>query len=102
MVLTELLQNAVEHGYPAESTAGAVGRIEVHVRRPAGRLVITIEDDGQGLPEGFDLEASSSLGLSIVKTLVESELDGRLELGARPDARGARALIDVPTASRRL
>jgi two-component system, sensor histidine kinase PdtaS len=102
MVLTELLQNAVEHGYPAESTPGAVGRIEVHVRRPAGRLVITIEDDGQGLPEGFDLEASSSLGLSIVKTLVESELDGRLELGARPDARGARALIDVPTASRRL
>ena len=34
-----------------------------------------------GLPPGFDLDASTSLGLSIVRTLVESELDGQLEIG---------------------
>jgi two-component system, sensor histidine kinase PdtaS len=48
-----------------------------------------------GLPDGFDLDVSGNLGLSIVRTLVESELGGLLEL--RPRAgRGARAVVDVP------
>jgi two-component system, sensor histidine kinase PdtaS len=91
MVLTELLQNAVEHGYPGEST----GTITVEPERLAGRLRVTVDDDGVGLPAGFDLDASQNLGLSIVRTLVESELGGLLELRARPD-RGARAVVDVP------
>ena len=53
-------------------------------------------DDGQGLPAGFDLDGSSSLGLSIVGTLVESELGGRLTLGPAPSGRGTQAVIDVP------
>ncbi|MEX0429484.1 sensor histidine kinase [Nocardioides sp. DS6] len=93
MVLTELLQNAVEHGYPDDATPG---NITVGVRRPAGRLEVSVEDDGQGLPEEFDLETSTNLGLSIVRTLVESELGGRLTLGPRSGTRGARAVIDVP------
>ena len=100
MVLTELLQNAVEHGYPDPATGGE-GRIVLDVRRPQGRLVVTVDDDGQGLPAGFDLETSTNLGLSIVRTLVESELSGSLELGARPGQRGARAVVDVPVVSRR-
>jgi two-component sensor histidine kinase len=93
MVLTELLQNAVEHGYPEES--GSEGSIVVEPERIAGRLRVTVDDDGVGLPEGFDLDVSGNLGLSIVRTLVESELGGLLEL--RPRAgRGARAVVDVP------
>jgi two-component sensor histidine kinase len=97
MVLTELLQNAVEHGYP-EGTAASVGRILMTVRREAGRLEVTVDDDGCGLPPDFDLTTSTHLGLSIVGTLVESELGGRLELADRPDAHGARARISVPVA----
>ena len=93
MVLTELLQNAVEHGFVPGTTSG---RIAIAVRRPAGRLQISVEDDGRGLPADFDLETSTNLGLSIVRTLVESELGGRLSLGPRPGTRGARAVIDVP------
>jgi len=94
MVVTELLQNAVEHGYPQ----GVVepGLITVRVARPAGSLVVTIEDDGRGLPGDFDLESSPSLGLNIVRTLVESELSGTISLGARDDAPGARAEITLP------
>jgi two-component sensor histidine kinase len=95
MVVTELLQNAVEHGY-AEPPADGLGRIQLRVKRPAGRLQVTIEDEGRGLPPGFDLERSTNLGLSIVKTLVESELKGTLHLGSRPHGSGARAVIDVP------
>ncbi|MBO0842219.1 MAG: histidine kinase N-terminal domain-containing protein [Nocardioides sp.] len=93
MVITELLQNAVEHGYPDGTTEP--GTIVMTVRRPAGRLTVTVDDDGQGLPEGFDLATSTNLGLSIVKTLVESELNGQLALGSRPEG-GARASVELP------
>jgi two-component sensor histidine kinase len=56
---------------------------------------VTVDDDGAGLPDGFDPDTSLNLGLSIVRTLVESELGGLLELRGGPD-RGARAVVDVP------
>jgi two-component system, sensor histidine kinase PdtaS len=95
MVLTEVLQNAVQHGYdPADEESS--GSIVVRVRRLVGRLHLSVDDDGRGLPPGFDLDGSTNLGLSIVRTLVESELGGQLELGAAPGGRGTRAAIDVP------
>ncbi len=97
MVLTELVQNAVEHAYPD----GQVGRIEVGVERcPAGQgeqLLVEVADDGAGLPGGFDLTVSTRLGLQIVRTLVEGELGGELTLERR-DPRGTRALLRVPLA----
>ncbi|MGZ4445507.1 MAG: sensor histidine kinase [Nocardioides sp.] len=97
MVLTEVLQNAVEHGYDAEGDPDRPeqGQIVVTVRRLVGRLHLSVEDDGRGLPEGFDLDGSTNLGLSIVRTLVESELGGQLALGAAPGS-GTRAEVDVP------
>ena len=92
MVLTELLQNAVEHGYPEDA---ACGTITLDPERIAGRLRVTVDDDGVGLPAGFDPEMSVNLGLSIVRTLVESELGGLLELRPGPE-RGSRAVVDVP------
>ncbi len=97
MVLTEVLQNAVEHGYPEQQAEQAWrGEIVVSARRLVGRLHVSVEDDGQGLPEGFDLDGSTNLGLSIVRTLVESELGGQLEVGPAPGGRGTRASLDVP------
>ncbi|MEO5852839.1 MAG: histidine kinase N-terminal domain-containing protein [Nocardioides sp.] len=98
MVLTEVLQNAVEHGYsrgegdPSPSGAG----ICVTARRLLTRLRVTVDDDGRGLPAGFDPDSSTSLGLSIVRTLVESELGGTLVLGGGPGGVGTRVAIEVP------
>ncbi len=94
MVLTELVQNAVEHGYPA----GGGGRIEVRVDRADDALRVVVADDGAGLPEGFDAGASTRLGLQIVRTLVEGELRGALVLRARPGG-GAEAAVSLPLAA---
>ena len=91
MVLTEVLQNAMEHGFPD----GRPGTIVVAATSTPTGLEVRISDDGVGLPAGFDLDESSSLGLSIVRTLVESELDGLLEIGPSP-AGGTRVSLDVP------
>ena len=90
MVLTELLQNCVEHAFPSGG-----GSIELCCRRTPGRLLVSIVDDGAGLPADFDLDTSASLGLSIVRTLV-AELDGRLEMGGRDAAPGTRVELEIP------
>ena len=99
VVLAELLQNAVEHAYPdAEvtsrrrlgGTAGdrargpqPVGHIQVHLVNDLSGLTLEVADDGAGLPDGFDIDASESLGLSIVRDLVRSQLDGTITMRNR-------------------
>ena len=91
MVLTELVQNAVEHAYPG----GTGGRVEVAARRDEERLFVEVLDDGAGLPEGFELGSSERLGLRIVRTLVEGELRGDLSVAPRAGG-GTAARISVP------
>ncbi|MEV7808336.1 PAS domain-containing sensor histidine kinase [Microbispora sp. NPDC088329] len=90
MVLTELLQNAVEHGF-----AHCSGNVQVVVSRTADRLEITVADDGRGLPEDFDLDATGSLGLQIVRTLVVGELSGRLGVATR-EGGGTEVSLSIP------
>ncbi len=99
MVLNELLHNAVEHGL-----AGSSGTVEIHVVRRGEDLTVQVRDDGRGLDPGVDLEASSSLGLSIVRALVEGELHGHLDVrdnpaaGAEGTGRGPRGVTATVTA----
>ena len=74
MVLTELCQNAIEHGLRSNN-----GEVLVRVERSASDLVLEVIDDGAGLPDDFDLRGRSSLGLSIVSTLI-TDLDGEFTL----------------------
>ena len=81
VVLNELLQNAVDHAFPADLDYGdEPGSVRVDMERTDNGMVIVVEDDGVGLPESFDLDSSVGLGLSIVRTLVETELGGKLEM----------------------
>lgn len=77
MVLTELVQNAAQHAFDGEP-----GRIRLVVRRDRQRLTMCIEDDGVGLPTDLDLDSLTSLGVSIVSTLVLTELRGTLAFSA--------------------
>jgi two-component system, sensor histidine kinase PdtaS len=94
MAITELLQNALEHGYTDVDRAGLV---ELVAERSDQVLRVEVRDDGRGLPPGFDPGASDRLGLQIVRTLVETELGGTLVLGPR-DGGGTVAAVDVALA----
>jgi two-component sensor histidine kinase len=95
LVLSELLQNAVEHGM-AET-------IRVYVRRDGEALEMRVVDDGKGLPADFDPASSDRLGLQIVRSLAVGEMRGSFALGqAEPDPAdvgppGAEALVRVPS-----
>ena len=95
MVITELCQNAVEHGLVAADGTTSKGEVRMTPGVRDGRLRVEIADDGVGLPENFNWRLSPSLGLSIVNTLVK-DMDGEFRLGPNPHGAGTRAVVEVP------
>jgi len=89
MIISELCQNAVEHGLAHQS-----GEVRVVPSRFDGRLRMEISDDGRGLPPGFDWRQSRSLGLSIVNTLV-AEMEGSFQLGPRQAGPGTQVVVEI-------
>jgi len=99
LVLTELVQNAVEHAFPARDGGREGGTVEVSAWRARGRMTVRVSDDGVGLPPGFAADKSDRLGLQIVRTLVSAELRGSLELRSREDGHsGAQAEVTLSLA----
>lgn len=87
IVLVELLQNAVEHAFE-----GAGGTVEVRLKADNRKLSLKVSDDGRGLSEAFSLQ-STGLGWQIVRTLVEGELEGVIEIGPQP---GTTITAEIP------
>jgi two-component sensor histidine kinase len=92
MVITELVQNAIEHAFDATTQRGCV---TIRAERSARWLDVVVHDDGRGLPDGFSLEKSDRLGLQIVRTLVSAELDGSLGMHDLPIG-GTDVVLRVP------
>jgi len=88
LIINELLQNAVEHGYRERRE----GTVSVRLEETDDSMTVEIRDDGDGLPEGFNIDASG-LGLRIVRTLVREDLKGQFVL---ENGRGVRALVSFP------
>jgi len=92
MVITELVQNAIEHAFDGTKQQGCV---TIRAERSARWLDVVVHDDGRGLPDGFSLEKSDRLGLQIVRTLVSAELDGSLGMHDVPTG-GTDVVLRVP------
>ena len=94
VVLTELLQNAVDHGFPEGSSGGDV---VVQLNPTDDHLNIRVINDGRGLDTKFELNKATGLGLSIVRTLVTTELAGSISMRAgMPEDFSAAGLGDQP------
>ena len=97
VVLTELLQNAVDHAFPPDEVdTSASGTVRIEFDRRADGLAVRVVDDGVGVPEGFDVAEATGLGLTIVRTFVEGELGGRIRLDRVDNGSGTVAEVWVP------
>jgi two-component sensor histidine kinase len=88
LVLLECVNNALEHAF----TAGG-GLVRVSMAREGPRHVLTVADDGKGLPDGFDLETSGTLGLKIVRTMA-GQIGGGFSMTR--EARGVACRLHFP------
>jgi two-component system LytT family sensor kinase len=88
-VLQPLVENAIRHGV-LPRLAG--GRVEISARRDGRALVLTVRDDGVGLPAGWSLAASAGVGLRNVASRLEHLYRRSGLLTVRPRAEGG---VDV-------
>src|SRR6202167_6223804 len=115
VTVAELLQNAVEHAFDPEAAGGQdgaaglegaggrvgyapVGHVDLTMSNEEAVLRVEVRDDGLGRPDGSDIERTTSLGLSIVRDLVVSQLEGTISMEPVPgaDGGGTRVAIAVP------
>jgi two-component sensor histidine kinase len=89
LATNELVQNALEHAFVGRDA----GLVAVVLSGDEETLTVSVTDDGIGL-DADSGDASSSLGLEIVRTLVTEDLKGSFSL--TPDASGTRAIIRLP------
>jgi two-component sensor histidine kinase len=74
LVVNEILSNAYKHAFKGRK----LGTIEISALQENGQIRIMVRDDGIGIPDNFDISRTNSLGLKLIRTLVQSQLKGSL------------------------
>jgi PAS domain S-box-containing protein len=76
LIVNELVSNAVKHACKTEMNR----KIWLSLRQDSEDLVLRVRDNGPGLPADFDLRRDSHVGLDVVRTLAERDLNGCFSL----------------------
>ena len=94
LIVSELVLNALKHAFPGN----AEGQIDVSFRAGKNRrCTMTVKDNGVGLPKDIDFASADTLGLQLVRALVE-QLDGKIEVVRK---KGTEFIITFEVGNRR-
>ncbi len=74
LIINELISNSLKYAFPDEK----VGEITVSMKKQYDELELIVMDDGAGIPDKLDWKNSCTIGLKLVRTLVENQLDGSI------------------------
>jgi two-component sensor histidine kinase len=96
LIVNELSSNSVIHGTPP---AGERLRLNVSCRRQGGDVLVSVSDNGGGLPSGFDWRNSTRQGMTIVRQLAQVNLRGKLEIINRDGGLSAELQFQTPAAT---
>tara|TARA_B100000315_G_C14350446_1_gene483741 strand:- start:66 stop:455 length:390 start_codon:yes stop_codon:yes gene_type:complete len=79
LVLNELLSNVFNHAFPAKNK----GRVEIILQtRENNEIELIVADDGVSLPENYEVDNPTSLGLRLINGLVVNQLKGKIEVNS--------------------
>jgi len=92
LILQPIVENAVKHGIAKRAQGGA---IEIGVERSDGMLTVSVYNDGPQLPADWD-QSNGGIGLSNVRTRLESLYGDGFELNMGNAGRGVRVSLSVP------
>lgn len=79
LVLNELVSNTLKHAFPDPRANHAILKIRI-VRDAREHVRVQVNDNGVGFPEGFDWESSNTLGMKLVRILIENQLKGEMKI----------------------
>jgi two-component system LytT family sensor kinase len=89
LILQPLVENAIRHGL-AQREAG--GRIDIVARRTGDQLVVTIRDDGPGLPADFAI-GSRGVGLANTRARLDRLYGARHRFELRNELTGGLTVV---------
>jgi PAS domain S-box-containing protein len=75
LIINELLTNSIKHAFIGKDK----GVVWVRIQQQDDINCIEVSDDGNGLPENFDINNSDSFGLKLVSTLID-QINGKLDV----------------------
>lgn len=76
LIANELVSNAMKHAFKNRDK----GLIVVELKAADNNIYLRVNDDGIGLPDGFDINVNGRVGLEVSRTLAERDLSGALNL----------------------
>ncbi len=93
IIINELVSNSLKHAFIGrdkgeirikllrDEKGESTNSIEEHKKEgcQSTNFIMTVSDNGLGIPENLDIEDLDSLGMQLVTSLVD-QLDGKLEL----------------------
>jgi two-component sensor histidine kinase len=92
LMVNELISNAFKHAFPASLERR--GRVCLTLRESGDTLRLLVEDNGVGLPDGFIVDNSDSLGVQVVSMLVD-QMNGTVTYASKPGI-GTKAEVVIP------
>jgi two-component sensor histidine kinase len=84
LTVNELLTNAIKHAGRARAEGSPVPDrtlICITMARTEADVRVVVQDNGPGFPDGFDAVLQANIGLQLIQTLVEYDLQGTVEFG---------------------
>jgi two-component system LytT family sensor kinase len=94
LVLQPLVENAITHGL---SDLSGVGEIHIEARTQGGELILTVRDNGLGLPPGWHLESDAGIGLRNTRSRLAATYGADHQFSVAPSAGGGvMAEIRIP------
>ncbi len=75
IIVNELITNIMKYAFTDRDT----GLIEVTLTKDQGNIILIIQDDGNGLPEEFDIENQKGFGIKLIK-LLSLQLEGSFSI----------------------
>ncbi len=76
LIINELVSNALKHAFPD----GREGEVKIVLRSCNNNVELIVSDNGVGIPGDMDVRTTESLGLDLVMTLAEKQLNGEITL----------------------
>ncbi|NQT24470.1 hypothetical protein HQ585_03875 [candidate division KSB1 bacterium] len=86
LIINELVSNAMKHAFSDSSIIKP--RIDIILsKNKLGSVLLVVKDNGKGIPENLDIYNTDTLGLDLVKILVERQLHGKLSVARKDGTR---------------
>jgi PAS domain S-box-containing protein len=89
LVVNEILSNIFKHAFKGRRR----GNIDITMMQDDGNVRLIIRDDGIGMPEGFDISRTNSLGIKLIRTLTQHQLNGSLMVSSQ---HGTEVIVEFP------